>query len=386
VEFGTGFFWNSTNNRLGIGTSSPDYKQTIIDSSNLFTQRLSNTATTGRAGIFMQNNATAYAGFGTYGTAFTVGALQNNTTFFASHDVYFSAGDVSNAGIIYFTNGASRSNERMRIASTGNVLINTTTDAGFKLDVNGTARVSGQLTATSVNSSSIGLVSANQLIQPQGTSTGEFRFVNGGGGGWFFTWCQNSGAAIPPAERMRLSANNNLLIGTATDAGFRLDVNGTARVRSSGNSSATTGLTVQNSSSTTWLSVRDDGRIQIGTTNAQTFIQGATTFQAQTAADNMVVFQGALTTGTFFRTYLSGTDYPLEANANGLTIRSSGNTAQNASSVLDVQSTTKGFLPPRMTTTQKNAIASPAAGLVVYDTTLAKLCVYTTTWETITSL
>jgi len=35
--------------------------------------------------------------------------------------------------------------------------------------------------------------------------------------------------------------------------------------------------------------------------------------------------------------------------------------------------------------TQGVAIASPAAGLVVYDTTLAKLCVFTTTWETITS-
>jgi hypothetical protein len=56
------------------------------------------------------------------------------------------------------------------------------------------------------------------------------------------------------------------------------------------------------------------------------------------------------------------------------------------SAMLSVTSTTKGFLPPRMTTTQKNAISSPAAGLVVYDTTLKKLCVYTTAWETITSL
>jgi hypothetical protein len=39
-----------------------------------------------------------------------------------------------------------------------------------------------------------------------------------------------------------------------------------------------------------------------------------------------------------------------------------------------------------MTTTQKNAIASPVAGLVIYDTTLNKLCVYTTAWQTITSL
>lgn len=58
----------------------------------------------------------------------------------------------------------------------------------------------------------------------------------------------------------------------------------------------------------------------------------------------------------------------------------------NASARFEVASTTQGFLPPRMTTTQKNAIASPTAGLVVYDTTLNKLCVYTTAWETITSV
>ena len=47
-----------------------------------------------------------------------------------------------------------------------------------------------------------------------------------------------------------------------------------------------------------------------------------------------------------------------------------------------VNSTTRGFLPPRMTTTQKNAIASPAAGLVVYDSTTNKLCCYNgSTWN-----
>lgn len=48
----------------------------------------------------------------------------------------------------------------------------------------------------------------------------------------------------------------------------------------------------------------------------------------------------------------------------------------DASALLDVTSTTKGFLPPRMTTTQINAITSPAAGLVVYNTTLTVLCFY----------
>jgi hypothetical protein len=62
-------------------------------------------------------------------------------------------------------------------------------------------------------------------------------------------------------------------------------------------------------------------------------------------------------------------------------------TSANASAILDAQSTTKGVRMPNMTTTQKNAIASPAAGLMVFDTTLAKLCVYSgSAWQTITSI
>jgi hypothetical protein len=59
----------------------------------------------------------------------------------------------------------------------------------------------------------------------------------------------------------------------------------------------------------------------------------------------------------------------------------------NASAQVQIDSTVRGFLPPRMTTAQKNAIAAPAAGLTVYDSTLGKLCVYTgAAWETITSV
>lgn len=42
----------------------------------------------------------------------------------------------------------------------------------------------------------------------------------------------------------------------------------------------------------------------------------------------------------------------------------------NASAALDIESTNKGILIPRMTTVQKIAIATPAEGLLVYDTTL----------------
>jgi len=43
-------------------------------------------------------------------------------------------------------------------------------------------------------------------------------------------------------------------------------------------------------------------------------------------------------------------------------------TTGNASSVLDVKSTLKGFLAPRMLASQRAAISSPAAGLLVYQT------------------
>jgi hypothetical protein len=45
-----------------------------------------------------------------------------------------------------------------------------------------------------------------------------------------------------------------------------------------------------------------------------------------------------------------------------------GTTSPNASAQLDVSSTTKGFLPPRMTQAQRQDINSPTAGLMVYQT------------------
>ena len=53
------------------------------------------------------------------------------------------------------------------------------------------------------------------------------------------------------------------------------------------------------------------------------------------------------------------------------------------SSVQDNQSTTKGFLIPRMTTTQINAISTPTEGLQAYDNTLHVNKVYdATAWRT----
>ena len=46
-----------------------------------------------------------------------------------------------------------------------------------------------------------------------------------------------------------------------------------------------------------------------------------------------------------------------------------GTTTPAATSILDLTSTTKGLLPPRMTTTERDAITSPATGLVIFNTT-----------------
>jgi hypothetical protein len=45
------------------------------------------------------------------------------------------------------------------------------------------------------------------------------------------------------------------------------------------------------------------------------------------------------------------------------------NTTPDASAQFDIASTTKGFLFPRMTNTQRSAITSPAEGLLIYNTT-----------------
>lgn len=53
-----------------------------------------------------------------------------------------------------------------------------------------------------------------------------------------------------------------------------------------------------------------------------------------------------------------------------------GTNSPNASAILDVSSLSKGVLIPRMTTLQKNAISTPATGLLVYDTNLNQVNVY----------
>ena len=119
------------------------------------------------------------------------------------------------------------------------------------------------------------------------------------------------------------TTNNNVGIGLATpDSASRMHIQG------KGATSATTSLLVENSAGTDLLSVRDDATVAMANNAFQILSSRLVSYRP-------AVFGAAI----------------LESSA-----------------VLQATSTTQGFLPPRMTDAEKNAIATPAAGLMVYDT------------------
>jgi hypothetical protein len=83
--------------------------------------------------------------------------------------------------------------------------------------------------------------------------------------------------------------------------------------------------------------------------------------------------------------FLCAVVFTIGAFAQNVGINSDGS-APNASAQLDVKSTDKGFLPPRMSSEERDAIASPAAGLVIYNASSNKHEFYDgTKWYSFTS-
>jgi hypothetical protein len=182
-----------------------------------------------------------------------------------------------------------------------------------------------------LNSTSL-LGSGNIVLtaNPSGVS-GAIQFSNG------------SAFASDAANLFWDDTNNRLGVGTNAPTA-------TGHLKGSGSTSATTSLLVQNSAGTAALQVFDNGQIYMQQAGgASLFLDRIKAF---TAADiSMPLFLVGV--GTL-----------------------------SASAAVQINATDRGFLPPRMTTTQKNAIATPAAGLQVYDTTTNKLCCYNgSTWN-----
>jgi hypothetical protein len=149
-------------------------------------------------------------------------------------------------------------------------------------------------------------------------------------------------------------STKNVVVGGTTDAGFKLDVQGTARV--SGGLTITTAFGLNLSAAASYLSFNSttlligDAASLIGGGTAGLGLRGA----AQVFGDG----------GTGFHYFTS--NYALFSTQSAAVNLSIG---IPASAVLEARSTTRGFLQPRMTGTQRDAIVSPATGLSVYNTT-----------------
>jgi len=298
--------------------------------------------------------------------------------------------------------------------STGFLGVGNVTAPTQQLHVNGSLRIETGGIYDGTNN----IGTSGQVLSSTGTATAWITPSAGGSPAGTTGAVQFNNAGAFGADSTQLfwdDANNRLGDGTATP---------TAKLHVVGNgaTSATTSLLVQNSAGNTGLQVTDDNvvsgfdgsqiQFRLGV-HTETAPQVISTRNAQVSfglidsGQNSAIRLLTLSSGnSHIDGYSEGTakaqNYPLYigSRANNIGRLIVGSTTQEngtqtvfgyavneASSLVTINSTTRGFLPPRMTTAQKNAIATPAAGLMVYDTTLNKLCVRTAAaWETITSI
>ena len=110
-------------------------------------------------------------------------------------------------------------------------------------------------------------------------------------------------------------------------------------------------------SNTLYLAPADADNAGIVSTATQTFV-GEKTFNSD------LTVNGKITSSNTDRSTFAGK----------LTVGTNSDTTSSA--VLEASSTTQGFLPPRLTTTQRDAITTPVAGLTIWNTTNTQLEVY----------
>lgn len=293
------FFWDDTNNRLGIGTNNPTTDLFISRNQNATTSLLisnttSGTASTSQLQLISDSTSGSFSAFKTSTTYTTYKILVAKDAGFYNGT---TGGDFSflndfATGKFKWAMGGS-STAQMTLTAAGRLLLGTTTESTYILDVNGTTRLLGSTTFGTL-----------------GSGTGMF---------WDNT-------------------NNRLGIGVSSPL-IALDVIGGARIGG--------------------VAITGNPSVPAGTGPALT--------EGYYSVGGYAFFQGYnYTTSVYIPVQVDGSFLYLNSNSGG---NVGINTATNVPSAqLHISSTTKGFLPPRMTNAQRVAIATPAVGLVAYST------------------
>jgi len=302
------------------------------------------------------SNFYAYYSGATVGTDIGItGSIANYYGLFLDSVIVRTGGTITNRWGVYAPDPS------MRHYLNGNLLLGTTTDAGYKLDVNGTARVSGLLTTSAGVIGTYANFSGNAAF---GSATQIAIGGNGGFGGGASYWFE--------------VVSNNLTINAGGSA-----VSAVEFVGSGGSTGTYTGLNSALSQRTVTMGYT------AGLTGYHNQFKAVLNATGNAFANTLYV-RGFFVDGGII-TPNSTTIIPIgfeNVSGSNLFNSTSGSTQfggiytdLNASAKVQVNSTAQGFLPPRMTTTQRDAIASPATGLVIYNTTTLAPNVYNgTSW------
>jgi hypothetical protein len=227
----------------------------------------------------------------------------------------------------------------MTLTANSRLLLNQTSDTGEQLQVTGTAKITGVLSLGSnlsvVNGFTINSAGSNNIIGAQTTQ----------------------GAAILSISN--IYASSRLTAGTQST----LDITNTFN--------PTSGPALHHFLNLTFTVNQTGG--------ANGITRGIYLNATLTAAAD---FRGIeWTNNTGWGLYGAGSASNYLQGSLGI-----GTASINASAKLQIDSTTQGFLPPRMTSTQRSAISSPSVGLVVYQTDgVEGLYIYTNTngWKSL---